>query len=157
NAAYDPANNTSVVYKGLNQTESVAVLGSKIYFGTYGSAIFHVYDTNQPWITGTNPKNLGRATGQDRPFGGIGVAAKNKVFFGTVPGYGQNGGELIEFDAGNNDQLTTYGQVVANHSIITLAYQGGKLFGGTSIWGGLGINPVATEAKLFVWDIDGKT
>src|SRR5690606_39178790 len=119
--------------------------------------IFHVYDTNQPWITGTNPKNLGRATGQDRPFGGIGVAAKNKVFFGTVPGYGQNGGELIEFDAGNNDQLTTYGQVVANHSIITLAYQGGKLFGGTSIWGGLGINPVATEAKLFVWDIDGKT
>ncbi len=157
NAAYNPSDNTSVVYKGLNQTESVAVLGSKIYFGTYGSAIFHMYDTSQPWVTGTNPKNLGRATGQDRPFGGIGVPAKNKVFFGTVPAYGQNGGELIEFDANDNNKLTTYGQVVANHSIITLAYQGGKIFGGTSIWGGLGINPVATEAKLFVWDVDGKT
>ncbi len=157
NAAFNPVNNTSVVYEGLNQTESVAVLGSKIYFGTYTGAVFHVYDTNQPWEIGTNPKKIGQAKGQDRPFGGIGIQEKNKVFFGTVPDYGKNGGELVEFDASNNDKLTNYGQVVANQSVITLAYKNGKLFGGTSIWGGLGSNPTEIEAKLFVWDVDGKT
>ena len=155
NAAYNPANNESIVYKGLNQTESIGTLNNKIYFGTYTGSRFYVHDTSQPWDNINSPKYLGTVDGQDRPFGGIGIQEKNKVFFGTVPDYGKNGGVLVEID-GSSGNVSSF-KPVPNQSVITLAYQDGKLFGGTSIWGGLGIQATETEAKLFVWDIDGKT
>lgn len=157
NSSYNPATGTTQMFEGLNQTESAALYSDKIYFGTYTKARFYIYDSNLPWSVGTNPKLIGSAANQDRPFGGLGIPQEGKAFFGTVPAYGANGGVLVEFDANNNNEMSQYTNVVANQSIISLAYSNGKVFGGTSIWGGLGSTPVATEAKLFVWDIATKT
>lgn len=152
NAAYDLKKNKATVYKGLSQTESVTKLGSKIYFGNYPKAKFNVYDISEEWsIKDKNPKQIGAVDGQDRPFGALAVPSLNKVYFGTVPEYGINGGALVEID-GATDNVVSLGEIVQKQSVITLAFQGDMLVGGCSIWGGLGIQPVEKEAKLFVWD-----
>jgi len=152
NAAFDLNKNEPTVYKGLSQTESATKLGTKIYFGNYPKCRFHVYDTSSEWnIKQKNPKLIGTSEGQDRPFGALAVPSLNKVFFGTVPDYGKNGGKLIEID-GATDQIVNQVSVVDNQSVITLAYQDNMLIGGCSIWGGLGGQPIDKEAKLFVWD-----
>src|SRR5690606_15318454 len=122
------------------------------YFGNYPKARFNVYDTSAEWsIKDKNPKQVGSVHGQDRPFGALAVPSLNKVFFGTVPEYGINGGALVEID-GTTDNIVSHGEVVQKQSVITLAFQDNMLVGGCSIWGGLGIQPVEKEAKLFVWD-----
>lgn len=152
NAAFDIQTSSAEMYKGLTQTESAVTLGTKIYFGNYPRARFNVYDTSSEWnIKEKNPKLIGSVKGQDRPFGALAVPELNKVFFGTVPDYGHNGGQLIEINA-LTDEITGQKSVVDNQSIITLAYQDEMLVGGCSVWGGLGIQPTEKEAKLFVWD-----
>ncbi|ERJ57857.1 NHL repeat-containing protein [Sphingobacterium paucimobilis] len=153
NASYDPKTGNKVVYEGLNQTESAASYGDKIYFGTYTKAKFYSYDSKQPWHMGKNPKQIGVVPEQDRPFGALSIPDMGKVFFGTVPGYGMNGGVLVEFDVSNSNKMSYYKDVVKDQSIITLLYDNKKVFGGSSIWGGLGGQPLAAEAVLFVWDI----
>ncbi len=153
NAFYDVVTKKTTAFTGLNQTESAALYDTDyIYFGTYTQARMYKYNNRLPWLMGSNPKLIATVPGQDRPFGAIAVPHMGKVFFGTVPNYGANGGVLVEFDVKSNDKVS-YHTVIDDQSIISLAEQDGKLFGGSSIWGGLGSVPVATEAKLFVWDI----
>lgn len=46
-----------------------------------------------------------------------------------------------------------YRDIVKDQSIFGLAYHDGKIYGGTSLVGGLGISPTETQAKLFVFDV----
>lgn len=43
--------------------------------------------------------------------------------------------------------------VVQDQSIVGLAYKDGKIYGSTSIYGGLGADPKASKAKMFVWNV----
>ncbi len=157
NASYDPTTNASVQYSGLGQAEGMTAHGDNIYFGIYPAASIFVYDTKKPWnASGGNPKLLGKVTGQDRPFAGASVPEKDKIFFGTVPGYGKLGGALVEYSVANNS-FENYVNVVQDQSVVSLINHRGKVFGGTSISGGLGISPSANEAKLFAWNVDSKT
>lgn len=156
NAVYDGQTNATVEYSGLNQAEGITVSGDNIYFGTYSRAEFYVYDTKKPWDKQSkNPKKIGQAAGQDRPFGGVAARELNKMFFGTVPGYGKLGGVLAEYDE-VGDKMNYHTDVVKDLSIVSLAYKDGLVFGGTSIWGGLGVAPTCKEAVLFVWDTSTK-
>ena len=157
NAAYDPTTGVSVQYNGLGQAEGMTIQGDNIYFGIYPAASIYVYDTKRPWnASAGNPKLLGKIAGQDRPFAGASVSAKGKMFFGTVPGYGKLGGALVEYTVADN-KFETYVNVVQDHSVVSLINHKGKIYGGTSISGGLGVSPSAPEAKLFVWNVDSKT
>lgn len=157
NAAYDPTTGKSVQYTGLGQAEGMTIQGDNIYFGIYPAANFYVFDTKRPWnVSGGNPKLLGKIEGQDRPFAGTSVSDKGKMFFGTVPGYGKLGGALVEYTVANN-KFDTYVNVVQNQSVISLLNHKGLVVGGTSISGGLGVSPIANEAKLFGWDVDTKS
>lgn len=152
NAAYDRTTNKSTIYQGLSQTESLTGLDNEIYFGVYPHARFYVYDTGKAWnIKAGNPRKIGAVQGQDRPFAALAVKDLNKVFFGTVPDYGKNGGTLIEIAKGAG-KPEVYHNVVPGQSIISLVYTGGMIFGGTSVWGGLGAEPIEKEARIFGWD-----
>ena len=48
--------------------------------------------------------------------------------------------------------MDTHRNVVADQSVVSLAYADGIIVGGSSVSGGLGIEPKATEGKLFLWD-----
>ncbi|WP_309120966.1 hypothetical protein [Paenibacillus sp.] len=136
------------------QIEGIGFLNGKVYFGTYTKANIYRYDPSLPldpsMTAEANPslaKHIGH--GQDRPFSF--ASGDGKLFIGTTPDYGSLTGALTVYDEAE-DRWDVYPNLVPNQSIIGLAYEGGLLYGGTSNWGGLGIEPTETEAKLFVWD-----
>lgn len=134
------------------QPEGIGFLNDTVYFGTYVGAIMYSYDPNQPVDLNSNPKlEYDIKDEQDRPFAI--TSGDNKLFVGTIPDYGVLGGALAIYDA-ETDEWTQERNIVQDQSIISLAYHEGKLYGGTSVWGGLGIEPKAQEAKIFVWDVE---
>lgn len=142
------------VHRGLSQTDSMLAVGTKLYFGNYPSARIYEYDPAAPWSVGTNPRQIMGLSShyQDRPYAL--AAGGGKLFVGTVPKYGRYDGALTVYDIATG-QHTTLPNIVADQSVVALAYHNGKVYGGTTIRGGLGVDtsPRATEAKLFVYDV----
>jgi hypothetical protein len=133
------------------QPEEIGFLNDKVYYGTYVGARMYSYDPLKEIDLNSNPSfEYDIEDHQDRPFSI--TSGDNKLFVGTVPDYGVLGGALAIFDE-QSDSWSQYRNVVQDQSIIGLAYKDGKLYGSTSVWGGLGINPKAEEAKIFVWDV----
>ncbi|RAV17422.1 hypothetical protein [Paenibacillus contaminans] len=135
----------------IGQIEGMGTCGDKVYFGIYTQAQVHEFDPKLPIDTGNNPRFL-RKIGekQDRPFKVI--EAEGKVVISSVPTYGELGGALTIFDP-VGDTWAVYRNIVPNHSVISLAYRDGKIYASTCIWGGLGIDPIERDAKIFVFDL----
>lgn len=147
---YNPfTNKIDLNISSFAQPEAIGFMNDMAYYGTYVGAIMYRYDPSSPAVLNSNPELVYDITHQDRP--NAIVSGDNKLFVGTVPDYGYLGGALAIYDEQSN-HWTQYDQVVENQSIISLAYKDGFLYGGTSVWGGLGSSPAASEAKLFVWD-----
>ncbi|WP_313998023.1 carbohydrate binding domain-containing protein [uncultured Paenibacillus sp.] len=152
--------------KEFHQPEGIGFLGNAAYYGTYTGAVMYRLDMNKPlnYIQEGNG-NPGMALNieelQDRPF--TMTAGDGKLFIGTFPTYGQLGGALTiaeeAVDEGGSVVLEseTIRDIVPNQSLFGLAYKDGKIFGGTSVWGGLGVNPAANEAELFVYELETKS
>ena len=153
-SAYDPRTGKHQQLGNMGQPEGITVMGSNMYLGIYPRARLFKYDPAQPWSGSTkNPQLLEELDRfeQDRPFATLGVEKINKVFFGTVPDYGRLGGALAVYDAANG-KVDVHRDVVPEQSIVSLAYASDLIVGSTSISGGLGVKPSATEAKLFLWE-----
>ncbi|WJH35288.1 WD40 repeat domain-containing protein [Paenibacillus sp. CC-CFT747] len=138
-----------------SQIEGMGSLNGKMYFGIYGGAAIYRYDPKQPFQLRTNPGmiyDIGEE--QDRPFAF--ASGDNKLFIGTIPDYGHLGGALTIYDEAQN-RWTTYRNLISNQSIIGVAYANGKVYGGSSILGGLGIDPTATQASMFEFDVASGT
>ncbi|MFI6790617.1 hypothetical protein ACIBG4_25140 [Nonomuraea sp. NPDC050383] len=148
---------------GLSQTDSLIAHDGLLYVGAYPSAKLYSYDPAGPW-----PPTL-RYTGgeagdkaddcepgkgpppQDRPYALAG-GPDGTVYMGTVPKYGKRSGALTVWKEGTAGRTVC---VVRDQSIVSLAYAGGKLFGGTSTRGALGVDPVyapGASATLFSFD-----
>ncbi|TMV48726.1 hypothetical protein FE783_16885 [Paenibacillus mesophilus] len=136
----------------MGQAEGMIAYGNKMIFGEYPSAHMHELDTTMPLERNANPKKIHEiGYGQDRPFAL--ATGDNKLFTGTIPKLGELGGAISIYDG---TEWETYRNVVENQSIMGLAYRNGKLYGSTTVWGGLGIEPTAAEAKIFIWDVAAK-
>jgi hypothetical protein len=141
----------SVQEKEPHQIEGIGFLNGKVYLGLYGGAVIAQYDPKQVFEQGVNPKVIYDIDDeQSRPF--TFTTGVGKLFIGTIADYGQLGGALTIYDE-EADTWTVHRNVIPNQSIIGLAYYNGKLYGGSTIWGGLGIEPSETEARLFEWDV----
>ncbi len=149
----DPATGQHVQHGNVKQAEGVTFYDTKLYLGTYPGANLTVFDTAQPQGE-DNPQTLFslKDEGQDRPFGMLGVPEEKKVFMGTVPGYGLLGGALAIYEPGTSEPAV-HRNLIKDQGIVTFAYRDGILYGGTTIHGGLGIQPTATEGRLFLWDV----
>ncbi|RAV21312.1 carbohydrate binding domain-containing protein [Paenibacillus contaminans] len=157
---YDPELRSFLVHQyHTGQADSMGFLNSKVYFGTYGGAQILEYDPALPWeygvAAGYNPYRAYDIEEQDRVY--VFESGDNRLFIGTIPDYGRLGGKLTIYDA-VADSWKEYdnSELVYNQSITGLAYHDGKLYGSTSIAGGLGIEPTESQAKLFVWDVAGE-
>ncbi|WP_010274221.1 FIMAH domain-containing protein [Paenibacillus senegalensis] len=157
-SAYNPITASIHGFSGISQPEAITSAGDKLYFGVYPGARVVEFDTALPWGSG-NPRTVLdlSAYDQDRPFGMLGVEEENKLFIGTVAAYGKHEGALAIYDLGSGQLDHMEKNIVHNQSVVSLAYLDGKVFGGTSIWGGLGESPTEQEGKLFVWDVATKT
>jgi hypothetical protein len=78
------------------------------------------------------------------------AGSDGKIYIGAVAGYGKLAGPLTVWDPSTNKvaQYTLYG----DQSIISVTEAAGMIVGATSINGGGGSYPTATQARLFLWD-----
>lgn len=159
---YTPTNGNSIYYEGIGQGEAMTVIHNKLYFGIYPGATIYEYDLSKPWNrTNSDQLNPNRLftladINQDRPFGLAGAEDLNKLFVGTVPKNGMLGGALAVYDIEVGGTPEVYDNLITDQSILSLAYQDGLLYGGTSIHGGQGGTPTKSEAMLFIWDVANK-
>lgn len=148
-AVYNPTTHESQSFS-LGQAEGMASLGNNMYFGVYPGASIFEMDVTKP--VENNLKQIYKIPNQDRPF--MMTPIDNKIYIGTIPNYGELGGSLTVLDPTSIENTVVYENVIYNQSIVGLAEKDGKVYGSTTVDGGLGIVPTEDAAKLFVWDID---
>lgn len=150
--AYDIKTGKTRSFK-IGQSEGIVQFGDELFYGVYPGARIYRQAPLSKDIAPKLIEEVGHR--QDRPFAMI--ASEDKVFIGTIPDYGELGGALMVFTKKPDGELESvvYPKVVEEQSIVGLAYHepSGLLFGSTSIFGGLGVEPSATAAKMFVWDV----
>lgn len=155
---YSPAERSAIAQvPAFPQIEGIGFLNKNIYFGTYTKANVYVYDKSKPLATKpgdrmqeANPR-LAFPIGhrQDRPF--TLTSGNNRLYIGTIPDYGLNSGALTVYNEPERE-WAVYPDIAPNLSIVGLACKDDLLYGGTSIWGGLGREPVEDVAHIFIWD-----
>lgn len=138
-------------YKGIHQIEGMTFKDNEAFLGVYPGG--HLYKCTLSEDGKDNYLEYLFQIGdeQDRPF-----AMENtegKIFIGTVPISGILGGALTVYST-TDSKRQTYRNLIESQSIVSLVYHKGLLYGGTSIWGGMGQKPVAKEAKVFIWDVE---
>ncbi len=158
---YNPVNNKKELFVGLPQAESGVALNDKMYFGTYTMGKIYEYDPGKSWQMDSNAEinprridTLGNVYEQDRPFAS--ASGDGLVFFGTAPQYGKLGGALAIYNPNNLTDKYVVRNIIQDQSVTALAYRDGYLYGGTSVWGGIGATPTQTDAKFFVFDVERK-
>ncbi|MBD1380482.1 hypothetical protein [Metabacillus arenae] len=151
-AIYDPATGTKKSFN-LGQGDSMGVFGDKMLMGVYPEGDIREYDPAlEP--SSSNPKRLFTLGEEQNRISDI-ESAEGKAFIGSIPFYGELGGALTVYDPASSDEQKhkVFRNVVEDQSVMSLAYKEGKVFGSTTINGGLGVEPTAQEAKIFVWDV----
>ncbi|MGV9359517.1 hypothetical protein [Amycolatopsis sp. NPDC003731] len=148
---------------GLNQTDSLLAHDGKLYIGVYPSARLYSYEPGGAWppklqytggAAGDKAADCRAGEGpppQDRPYALAG-APDGTIYMGTVPKYGKRSGALNIWKDGTPGRAIC---VVPDQAVVSLAYAGGKVFGGTSTRGALGVNPVFApdaSAEVFAYD-----
>ncbi|MEO4055359.1 hypothetical protein [Solibacillus sp. CAU 1738] len=145
---FNTKTNQFVTYSQGQAEGIVAGKNNDLYFGIYPGAVIQKMNTDT--LALQTLFELKTDYDQDRPY--IMKFEDSKLLIGTIPNYQKLGGSLTIFDTLSSTKLT-YPNVIKDHSIVGLAMKNGKIYGSTTIRGGLDINPTATKAKLFVWDI----
>lgn len=142
--------------KKPDQVENFTFAGNTLYAGVYPHAVIESFEVAAAGTTVTNRLQLANnleGYGQDRPFGMLAVPTVKKLFVGSVPTSDKVGGAFAIYPIdGAAGTPAVHHNLIPNHSIVALAYKDNKVYGGTSVFGGVSIKPVATEARLFVWD-----
>ncbi|WP_053362654.1 hypothetical protein [Bacillus sp. FJAT-27251] len=140
-----------------HQIEGIGFLNGDVYLGTYGGARIFKYNPDLPFhfqggVSGDNPEMVHDiGDDQSRPF--TFTSGDNKLFVGTISDYGRLGGALTIYDA-NTNKWNTIRNIIKNQSIIGLAYHDGTVFGGSTLAGGLGIDPTEPKAKMFEYNVE---
>jgi len=146
-ARFDPRTNTFITYSQGQAEGIVAGNGTDLYFGIYPGAVIQKMNTDTLQVE--TLFELKPVYEQDRPY--IMQFIDNRLFIGTIPDYGKLGGTLTIYDPQTNERKT-YRNIIEDQSIVGIAYKNGKIYGSTTIRGGLNIDPTAQRAVMFVWD-----
>ena len=150
-AQYNPKTNSFVSYSQGQAEGMAAGNGTDMYFGIYPGA--SIQKMNTETLEQETLFNIKDTYEQDRPY--IMKFIENRLFIGTIPDYQKLGGALTIYDPVSRNR-ETHRNIVQDQSIVGLAYKDGLLYGSTTIRGGLDIQPAASKAKMFVWDVAAK-
>ncbi len=158
---FDPATDRSEHLGAMPGGEVYSMLEyqAKLYLCYYGGSVMNLYDPAKPyWKFGTgadaNPVSFGGiGEGHLRPRAMI-YGPNGLIYVGSEPPYGELGGAIEVWDPRQNRTIENYRHVVANQSIVSLAWEptSGLIFGGSGNYGGGGTRPVAKEACFFAFD-----
>lgn len=149
-AQFDPATDEFTQLAGAGQVEGLGIFDDYLLMGRYPNGLLTKYDTTQPWANGTNPPapfEIGYE--QDRPQSLVRVG--DEVAVSSIPKSGRLGGAITMWDPAT-DETRVYQGIFEQQAPVSLVELDGLLYVGTTINGGYGIDPVATEAKLLIMD-----
>jgi len=137
---------------------SFHTLGTRLYMASYTYSVLSFYEPSLPWNPGTSPESNPRKIGpvgeeQYRPPGLV-SGADGRIYIGSLPAYGKMGGALSSYDP-VSDSFEVHRHIIPNQSVVSLttSQDGWRIYGGSSVSGGGGTNPIETEAHFFAWDI----
>lgn len=151
---YSPDSGDVETLPGPGQMERLGSNGDDLMIGGYGhGAPTTDFDTTQPWEWGTNPGPWVYLGDEQERITAIEPVAPALTALGSYPVKGEIGGSLAFYD---HEQRTTetYRNIIQDQTVVSLAYQDGLLYGGTSISTGLGTEPTTSEGHLFVYDVE---
>lgn len=162
---YDPESGKTTHLMGSGQPEGYTFVGRNLFMGIYPTARIYQFNIDAPWQPGDkdqpNPKrifsmesrkDIPRYASQDRPWALVGSEDEKTLFVGTTPKNGLLGGALAVYDIASGNEPDVYWNIIEDQSIVSLTFKDGLLYGGTCIWGGMGIEPTRKNAELFIWD-----
>jgi hypothetical protein len=136
---------------------SMGNLGGKLYICSYPGARLSVYDPAQPYHFGDkeadNPRDLGRMDDFSLRPRAMLVGPLGRIWTGSYPNYGMWGGPLACYEPWSGEKKF-WRDLVPDESVISLAWLRKQrlVAAGTSVEGGSGTTPKATEAALFLFD-----
>lgn len=139
-----------ISYLAASQIEGMGVAHGELYIGEYPGSNLATVDYEN--LVRNRFASLD-TNGQDRPFSVI--EAGEYVAYGTYPGYGKLGGALTLVNP-KTKEYEVYANIIKNQTVESLCYKDGKIYGTSSVYGGLGIDPSETDAKLFIFDMASK-
>jgi streptogramin lyase len=145
---YDPATGKSAVTTRQGQVEGWAWDGTgKMYVGIYPYGRLSLWDPAAP-ASPTNPAELFSLVDSDHQNRPVAVVpAGSRVYVGTTPSYGEYGGALTVYDVPTGSH-TVYRNLVTDQTISSIVPAGADVWVGSSIEGGQGTDPRASEAHL---------
>lgn len=147
---WDPDKKAFELLADSGQVEGYGSFRGSLLYGRYPQGALYRYDVTKPWAQGTNPQppvTIGDEQNRPQSFVDLG----DQVAVSSVPETGRHGGAVTLWNPDTN-AFSVYRNVVENQTPVSLVYHGGLIYGGTSINGGYGIDPVTPEANLFIWD-----
>ena len=138
-------------FETMGQTDAILVYDGKLYVGNYNRGVvtqINLDDANRnvPLLSLKTEYKQSRILAL--------AAGDGMVFAGSVPDAYEIGGCLAVIDLDELENTYAVRHVVENQSVISLAYHGGYVIGGTSINPGTGgvTPPAGTSAKFFIYD-----
>ncbi len=140
---------------GGGEIYSFLARGQQLLMAGYGSlAPLMIWEPGKPFNLDAGEKNpvLVNFNGSDggwRPQALINGPG-NRVYIGSVAGYGKLGGPLTVWDVASG-AVDGYPHLVKDQSVISLTVWKDLVVGGTTTGGGGGSHPTEKEAKIFLW------
>lgn len=151
----DPETQEVEYGRGPKQGDAIITHQDQLVVSSYPGAGVHMGSIDEGWgwsaMTQVLQLERGSPHYQDRIFAL--ESAGERVAVGSVPDYGRLGGALTLVNPETGD-YEFYRNVVKDQSIVSLAYDDGLIYGGSSIHGGIDSTPTADEAELFIWDVE---
>lgn len=148
---WDPDKSGFELLTGTSQVEGFGSFNGDLVFGRYPQGRLYRYDLDQPWsATNPGPQVDLESYEQNRPQCFVQLS-DSTVAVTTVPITGRHNGAITLWNPDTN-AVDVHRGVIENQTPVSLVQFGDLLIGGTSINGGYGIDPIATEAVLFAWD-----
>lgn len=140
---------------------SMGNLDGKLYICSYPAARLSVYDPALPYHFGTepgsNPRDIGRMDEISYRPRSMVTGPLGRVWIASVPDYGLWGGPLSWYDPASGT-FGSYRDIAGEASCWVLSWleRQALLVVGTTIQGGTGTQPRASQATLFLWDYAGE-
>nr|WP_108871229.1 hypothetical protein [Tessaracoccus timonensis] len=131
----------------MGQGDSMIAIGDDLWVGSYSGAQIFRYRISDPVEEGVNPELVFALSTVDQDRVANMQVADGRLLVGTIPGYGKNGGALAIHDLATGE-TSTFRNVIQDHSVVGVMGHEGRVFVGTSVHGGLGIDPPPGDGVL---------
>ncbi|MGO1227865.1 MAG: hypothetical protein ACTMH5_13605 [Brachybacterium sp.] len=152
-ATVDRSSGEITQLEGPEQSDTFAAVGPYLMVSKYPNGVVYRYDSRVPWDWGSNPDKLATLISphlQDRIFEM--TAAGDLLATASIPEYGHLGGALTLIDPETGDH-DVYRNIVPEQGVCAVVHRDGVVYGGSTIQGGMSIDPTTTEGHLFEFDL----